>query len=139
MGLFTKIGNVLVSALSFGQKAADTVSSVADKAEEISKKVQEAVDKGQELLNGATVEFNKKISELSTNLEELGTISLMEIHKEEFDLLVKSAVVIPSEQLGKRKPVVTMYYDGPRMLAMKIRWPKNTIYFKANYKTRLLG
>lgn len=111
---------------------------VIDKVDDGLQKAQDELDSVKDKLNQVTIDSQKEIGSLSERLAKLGTIQFAEISEEEFTELVKGATVVEGKLNGKKDAMFTHYYNGPFMVAMKVRWPQANYHFSAIYQTNVL-
>lgn len=114
-------------------KTEEVVETVEDKLT----KANDELDKLKDKLVSAEQSATNAVSDFQSKLESLGTIQFEPISEEEFTQITKGVLAIECKRSAEDKPLAVNYYNGPKMVAMKVRWPKCDFYFKAKYQTEL--
>lgn len=110
---------------------------VIEKVDDGLQKVQDELETVRGKLDTVTSDSQKEIAGLSERLAKLGTIQFKETTEEEFNDLIKGATVVEGKLEGKKDAMFTHYYNGPFMVAMKVRWPQANYHFSAIYQTKV--
>lgn len=108
-------------------------TKVEERAQEVINEVKETVEDISEVVDEKLTSVSSHITDAVETIENLGTVQLLPIEGDEFHTLIADLNLVEGKHEEGSESIINSYYCGPRLIAVSVRWPSTTFFFKAKY------